>query len=92
MSARIKSVYVLGLGKVGSLVATLLHETGFDVTGADRNELAGFPFSTKKLDLGNPDELAETMKGFDAVVSCLPYPSTSGWLQQPTGWAFTIST
>ena len=73
MSARIKSVFVLGLGKVGSLVATLLHETGFDVTGADRNDLAGFPFSTKKLDLGSPDELTERMKGFDAVVSCLPY-------------------
>jgi len=73
MSARIKSVFVLGLGKVGSLVATLLHETGFDVTGADCNDVFGFACSTKKLDLGSPDEVAESLKGFDAVVSCLPY-------------------
>jgi saccharopine dehydrogenase-like NADP-dependent oxidoreductase len=73
MSARISSVFVLGLGKVGSLVATLLHETGFAVTGADCNALSGFPFSTTKLDLGIPEHLADKMKGFDAVVSCLPY-------------------
>jgi saccharopine dehydrogenase-like NADP-dependent oxidoreductase len=73
MSARIRSVFVLGLGKVGALVATLLHETGFDVTGADCNEPAGFPCLTKRLDLSNTDELAGRLKGFDAVVSCLPY-------------------
>ncbi len=73
MSARIRSVFVLGLGKVGSLVAILLHETGFDVTGADQNDLFGFPFTVRKLNFSAPDELKETMKGFDAVVSCLPY-------------------
>jgi len=40
MSAKIQSVFVLGLGKVGSLVGTLLHETGFEVTGADCTDLA----------------------------------------------------
>ena len=35
MSTRIQSVIVLGLGKVGFLVAELLHLTGFKVTGAD---------------------------------------------------------
>lgn len=73
MSARIRSVLVLGLGKVGSLVATLLHETGFDVTGADCNDVFGFQCFTKKLDLSTPDELVDSLKEFDAVVSCLPY-------------------
>jgi len=41
---RISCISVLGLGKVGSLVATLLHETGFTVTGADMNEQVGMPF------------------------------------------------
>ena len=73
MSAKIKSVFVLGLGKVGSLVASLLHETGFKVMGADLREAIDMPFSTVKLHLSKPEELKERMKGFDAVVSCLPY-------------------
>ena len=73
MSAKIKSVFVLGLGKVGLLVATLLHETGFRVMGADLREAMGLPFSTVKLHLSNPEELKKRMEGFDAVVSCLPY-------------------
>jgi saccharopine dehydrogenase-like NADP-dependent oxidoreductase len=73
MSAKIKSVFVLGLGKVGMLVATLLHETGFQVTGADLREGMDLPFPTVKMHLRKPDELKERLKGFDAVVSCLPY-------------------
>jgi saccharopine dehydrogenase-like NADP-dependent oxidoreductase len=73
MSAKIKSVFVLGLGKVGMLVATLLHETGFQVTGADLREAMDLPFPTVKMQLGKAEELKERMKGFDAVVSCLPY-------------------
>jgi len=73
MNDRIRSVFVLGLGKVGSLVATLLHETGFDVTGADCNDVFGFQCLTKRLDLSTPDEWVDSLKGFDAVVSCLPY-------------------
>ena len=73
MGAKIKSVFVLGLGKVGSLVATLLHETGFKVTGADLREAMDLPLPTIKLHSGEPEELKERMKGFDAVVSCLPY-------------------
>ncbi|MFO7458989.1 MAG: saccharopine dehydrogenase C-terminal domain-containing protein [Desulfatiglandales bacterium] len=73
MNARIKSVFVLGLGKVGSLVARLLHESGFDVTGADLLDQEATPFPTVRLDSGKPDELAVRMKGYDAAVSCLPY-------------------
>ncbi len=73
MGAKIKSVFVLGLGKVGLLVATLLHETGFRVTGADLRETIDLPFPSGKLDSNDPEEMKERMKGLDAVVSCLPY-------------------
>ncbi len=73
MSGKIKSVFVLGLGKVGSLVAILLHETGFEVIGADRHKGVNLPFSTEKLDFNQPGDLKERLKRFDAVVSCLPY-------------------
>lgn len=78
MNASIKSVFVLGLGKVGSLVARLLHESGFDVTGADLCHQMDLPFPTVRLDSGKPDDLTGTMKGFDAVVSCLPYSFNIG--------------
>jgi saccharopine dehydrogenase-like NADP-dependent oxidoreductase len=73
MSARIKSVFVLGLGKVGSLVAALLHETGFEVMGADLRDPGDLPFPAEKLPGSGPEGLKGRMKGFDAVVSCLPY-------------------
>ena len=73
MNAKIKSVLTLGLGKVGSLVARLLHESGFAVTGADLLDQKDLPFRTAKLDSGKPEDLAGMMQGFDAVVSCLPY-------------------
>jgi saccharopine dehydrogenase-like NADP-dependent oxidoreductase len=78
MNARIKSVLTLGLGKVGSLVARLLHESGFEVTGADLHEQAEQPFPTVRLDSGNPDDLTRAMGGFDAVISCLPYSLNIG--------------
>jgi len=73
MSARIRSVFVLGLGKVGSLVATLLHETGFEVTGADLLDQRDLPYPTQTVTLERTEEVREKVKGFDAVVSCLPY-------------------
>lgn len=72
MRERINSILVLGLGKVGSLVATLLHETGFTVTGADLNEQVGMPFPIEKLDLKNPGD-SKVIGRYDAIVSCLPY-------------------
>ncbi len=77
MADIIKSVLVIGLGKVGSLVATLLHESGFTVTGADRNEATDLPFPVIHLDVEAPADLAR-MSGFDAVVSCLPYHFNTG--------------
>jgi saccharopine dehydrogenase-like NADP-dependent oxidoreductase len=70
---KIKSVVVLGLGKVGTLVGTLLHKTGFEVTGADIYEKENLPFPTIKTDMANTDNFSEQLKSFDAVISCLPY-------------------
>ena len=73
MGKPIDSILVLGLGKVGALVATLLQETGFRVSGVDLEEQTGCSFATRKLDQGHADELGQAIIGFDAVVSCLPY-------------------
>ncbi len=67
------SVLVLGLGKVGYLVALLLHETGFRVTGADMQPAPNFPFSVQKLDVTSVADLTATIKKHGAVISCLPY-------------------
>lgn len=67
-------VAVLGLGKVGALAATLLHESGFAVTGMDNHApRARLPSAFAKCDLSEPDALRRALAGFDAVLSCLPY-------------------
>jgi saccharopine dehydrogenase-like NADP-dependent oxidoreductase len=70
----IASVLVLGLGKVGDLVAHLLHQAGFDVVGADlaRRGVAP-PFPLVTLDVTDAVQVGELLGRFDAVVSCLPY-------------------
>lgn len=69
----IKKVAVLGLGKVGLLVAELLSNSGFEVTGVDSNK--GDFGGLKNIigDLADYKFIKKTIKGFDAVVSCLPY-------------------
>ncbi len=66
-------VLVLGLGKVGTLVANLLHDSEFTVTGVDSVKRTGLPFTTKAADLSNPKALAKLLTDVDAVVSCLPF-------------------
>lgn len=78
MRKKIHSILVLGLGKVGLLVASMLRETGFTVSGADVYIREETPFPVIPLDVGSIDELIKTMKAFDAVVSCLPYSFNLG--------------
>ncbi len=67
-------IAVLGLGKVGTLAALLLHEAGFTVAGFDsRNLQSKRPFKAARLDVTSTKKLAEALKPFDAVLSCLPY-------------------
>ncbi|MCH8158075.1 MAG: saccharopine dehydrogenase NADP-binding domain-containing protein [Nitrospinae bacterium] len=73
MSKKIKSVLVIGLGKVGALVATLLHENGYTVTGLVRHDIGDVPFQLTQCDISDPGSLEKTIAQHDAVVSCLPY-------------------
>lgn len=73
MSAAIHSVIVLGLGKVGHLVAELLQTQGFAATGADRTLPPESSYPALELDVSDMGECRRTIKGFDAVLSCLPY-------------------
>ncbi len=68
-----KKIAVVGLGKVGSLVAVLLNRS-FKVTGLDiKIPQNSFPFSTQILDVKDEDNISKSLADFDAVVSCLPY-------------------
>lgn len=78
MQRKINSILVFGLGKVGTLMASMLHETGFEVTGADLQVRDVFPFAAKTLDVSSRDELQKSMQGVDAVISCLPYSFNLG--------------
>lgn len=64
---------VLGLGKIGHLVALLLHETGFKVTGADLHPAETFPFSVQALNVTSHTDLTAALNDHGAVISCLPY-------------------
>lgn len=61
------------MGKVGSLVGTLLNKQ-FEVTGFDKSRPAvELPFKIVLGDVADVSLLKETIKDFDAVVSCMPY-------------------
>lgn len=79
-----KRVLLAGAGKIGSMIANLLSATGdYQVTVVDRSpgQLQGLPKSaaveTRVLDLTNPAELIEAMRGQFAVLSAAPYSITS---------------
>lgn len=67
-------IVILGLGKVGKLAATLLHEAGFEATGVDMSPPSdALPFAVKTTDVTSQEALAALFKNTDAVLSCLPY-------------------
>lgn len=71
-------VLVCGLGRVGELVARLLHASGFAVVGADPAVPAGLPFPAKPVDVRDPTALANMLAGVDAVVACVPHHLSRG--------------
>jgi saccharopine dehydrogenase-like NADP-dependent oxidoreductase len=73
MAQNIKRIAVVGMGKVGSLVGTLLHESGFQVTGVDAHAPVDLPFAVTPLNVADEAALQKQLKAQDAVVSCLPY-------------------
>ena len=73
MQKKINTVLVIGLGKVGALVAHLLNEHGYRVTGLDRDAHPGLPF---KSVVGNVEDVEVVRRHLDnnqAVVTCLPW-------------------
>jgi len=79
MSEGIERIAVLGLGRVGTLAATLLHETGFEVTGFDlRAPQDVQPFQVAETSVASENAAQTQLKGFDAVLSCLPYHLNTG--------------
>ncbi len=69
----VETVAVLGLGKVGLLVAELLGDAGFTVVGADaRGEEAGLPGAVR-LEVGDQRGLRSLLESVNAAISCLPY-------------------
>lgn len=73
MSTRINTILVLGLGKVGYLVAELLHRTGFKVTGADLAPQHDKTYPTIQIDVSSITDIEQKLAGQDAVISCLPF-------------------
>jgi saccharopine dehydrogenase-like NADP-dependent oxidoreductase len=69
----IDTIAVVGLGKVGELVGTLLHAAGFDVTGIDLLTPEDVPFKVAPVDASDPAALGATLDRVDAVISCLPF-------------------
>jgi len=69
-----KSIAVLGLGKVGRLAAQLLVDSGFDVIGVDSAADANnFPHDVAAIDVTDTDALGDIFSRVEAVLSCLPY-------------------
>lgn len=74
MTANISTIAVLGLGKVGNLVATLLVEGGFSVRGVDVDASRSIDgVDVVAADLADAIAVAAAVDGCDAIVSCLPY-------------------
>ncbi len=71
-TSHIKSILVIGLGKVGGLAAELFNED-YKVTGLDRYIEGKWPFEVIKYDMSKDDDYEDLFKDFDAVVSCMPY-------------------
>ena len=70
----LEKIAVLGLGKIGSLAARLLHDAGLSVVGIDLNTpVEKPPFPVRNIDLTSTAALAGEFANVDAVLSCLPF-------------------
>ncbi len=73
------TVCVVGAGKIGQMIATLLKGSpNYSVTVADHDlkalgEVAKLGVTTKQIDAKDAEGLAEGLDGFDAVISAAPF-------------------
>ena len=66
-------IAVVGLGKVGRLIADMLAERGLEVWEVDANESRVAGEHASVLDVADPAALEALFADVDAVISCLPY-------------------
>ena len=75
----IERIAVLGVGRVGTLAARLLHRAGFAVTGCDLSApKEPLPFPVKRIDLTSHGAMVAAFGRVDAVLSCLTYHLNRG--------------
>ena len=86
MAGQITSVLILGLGKVGQLVATLLHDSGFLVAGGDRLPPTGMPFPVHTAEATDPSTLEDLLAHHDAVVGLPVYRSSDLVSREIAAW------
>lgn len=70
-----KKILILGMGKVGSLVAVLLSKS-YEVTGLDRQQPHydfDLPFEVLEGDVKDQNFMSPLLDNFDTVISALPY-------------------
>lgn len=68
-----KKALVVGLGKVGQLVAQLLQIADFEVLGIDKQPISNKKYKTQQLDLTDKTALKQVLNESDFVVCCTPY-------------------
>jgi predicted dinucleotide-binding enzyme len=96
-----KDILVVGGGKIGSVVADLLHQSGsYYVTVADRssnpltaltqNCQSGHAIHTLMLDVLDPQQLSQALEGRFAVLSAAPYHLLLSSQKLPKSFMFTI--
>ena len=78
----IRKPLVVGMGRVGSLIALLLSELGMQVAGVDMQQGTSIPESVEFTsgDVTNPRILARLCHGRDALIVCCP--THSSWEQR----------
>ena len=69
----INNVRVIGLGKVGELVAPLLHDSGFSVTASTPGSATTCRSRRPPSTSATPAPCAPALAGADAVVCAMPF-------------------
>jgi Trk K+ transport system NAD-binding subunit len=71
---------VVGMGRVGNLIALLLEELGMQVVGVDMQEVSEVPSNVDfvRADMTDSQVLARLCHGRDALITCLHVSSYPG--------------
>lgn len=72
MPTHIRTVAVVGLGRIGALIALMLSEEGFEVIGLDARPRPELGPEVGIVDVEDAAALRAAVANVDAVISCLP--------------------